>query len=310
MKIFFVLVLLLLLCLFSLETPAQDLRVLTWNTFLIPPPFNSTKQNERADLMAEKLRTIDHDVIFFQEAFLDAKRDLIIKELAPTYPYFAVPKKGEGFFQFQDSGLFIVSKYPMKVLDQVIFDDCSGNDCFASKSAIIVEIDFPDEKKIQMIDTHLQGWDSVAVRKKQLMQIKTMMKANAKLGIAQVLVGDLNIDGRIESEYADSLALMGMTSSPLEGRLNSSNGFSTVGCFETPGGVSEGEWLDHIWLNPNGTETEIHSKKVVPIVGYLGLQECPLSDHYAVEAFIEVKKNINKVISKGHNPNIHRVTRS
>lgn len=294
-KILFFLILLLAI---SIEAQAKDISILTWNTFLVPPPFNSTRQEERAELMAQKIRALDRDIIFFQEAFIDTKRELIIKELAPTYPYVAVPKKGQGLLQFVGAGLFIVSKYPMKVLDQVIFEDCSGADCFASKSAIIVEITLSSDEKIQMIDTHLQGWDNANVRKKQLLQIKEMMKAHAKLGIAQVLVGDLNIDGNIKSEYADALVLMNMTSSPLAGRLDSSNGFSTVGCFETPGGISKGEWLDHMWLNTNGSETEIHSKKVVPIVGRLGTLECPLSDHYAVEAFIEVKKVLNQHVTK------------
>jgi endonuclease/exonuclease/phosphatase family metal-dependent hydrolase len=297
MKIF------LFILLLSFKTIADDISVLTWNTFLIPPPFNSTRQEERADLMATKLRTLDHDIIFFQEAFLVTKRELIINQLAPQYPYVATPKKGQGFFQFQDSGLFIVSKYPMKVLDQVIFKDCSGTDCFASKGAIIVEISLQNNEKIQMIDTHLQGWDNVSIRKQQLSQIKNMMKSNARLGVAQILVGDLNIDAKVEFEYSKSLALMEMTSSRLEGRLDSSNGFSTVGCFETPGGVSDGEYLDHIWLKTNGTETEIHSKKIVPIMGYLGSLECPLSDHYAVEARIEVKKFLNKNVSRVRNIN-------
>ena len=293
-----------------IEGQAKDISVLTWNTFLVPHPFNSTKQEERADLMAEKVRDLDHDIIFFQEAFIDTKLELIIKELAPTYPYVAIPKKGQGFFQFAGSGLFIVSKYPIKVLDQVVFEDCSGTDCFASKSAIIVEITLAYDKKIQMINTHLQGWDNVDVRKKQLLQIKEMMKANAILGTAQVLVGDLNIDGNTKSEYTDSLALMDMTSSPLEGRLGSSNGFSTVGCFETPGGISNGEWIDHVWLNPNGSGTEVHSKKIIPIFGQLGTLECPLSDHYALEAFIEVKKVLIQHLTKGHRPKVHKITRS
>lgn len=307
MKILFLLILLSSL---SIAAQAKNISILTWNTFLVPPPINSTRQEERAGLMAQKLLAIDHDIIFFQEAFIDTKRELIIKELAPTYPYAAIPKKGHGLLQLVGPGLFIVSKYPMKILDQVIFKDCSGTDCFAAKSAIIVEITLPNDKKIQMIDTHLQGWDNVDVRKKQLLQIKEMMKANAKLGTAQVLVGDLNIDGNTKSEYANSLAMMDMTSSPLEGRLGSSNGFSTLGCFKTPGGINKGEWLDHMWLNPNGTETEIHSKKVVPIIGHLGSIECPLSDHYAIEAFIEMKKVLNKNITKGHNLKDHKITRS
>jgi endonuclease/exonuclease/phosphatase family metal-dependent hydrolase len=302
-----ILLILSLLFLISIVAHAKDISILTWNTFLIPHPFNSTRQDERADLMAQKLRSLNHDIIFFQEAFIDSKREHIIKELATSYPYAAVPIKGDGLLKFVGPGLFIVSKYPMKVLDQVIFEDCSGTDCFASKSAIIVEITFPDDSKIQMIDTHLQGWDNVDIRKKQLLQIKDLMKANAKLGVAQVLVGDLNIDGNTKSEYTDSLLLMNMTSAPLVGLLESSNGFSTVGCFETPGGISKGEWLDHMWLNPNGSETEIHSKKVIPIVGRLGSSVCPLSDHYALEAFIEVKKNIEQSITKGPAPKVRKI---
>lgn len=281
--------LIFLLFFISLKIEAKDLSVLSWNTFLVPSLFNSSKQVERSELMAQKLRTLNHDILFFQEAFLETQRDLLIKELAPAYPFFAVSKKGQGFFQLVGPGLFIMSKYPMKVLDQIVFDDCSGTDCLASKSAIIVEVSLSKNKTIQMIDTHLQGWDKSEIRKKQLLQIKNLMKSNSRPGVAQVLVGDLNIDGNLESEYSDSLVLMNMTSTPLGGRLDSSNGFSTVGCFETPGGISKGEWLDHLWLNPNGSQTEIHSKKIVPITGRLGAFDCPLSDHHAIEALINVK---------------------
>jgi endonuclease/exonuclease/phosphatase family metal-dependent hydrolase len=299
MKIFNLLVILMSVSL-SLEVYSHDLSVLTWNTFLLPHPFNNTKQEERADLFSKKLKNLNRDIVFFQEAFIDSKRELITKELALIYPYAAVPKKGDGLFKFLGSGLFILSKYPMKVLDQVVFEDCSGTDCFASKSAIIVELTLPNGEQIQMVDTHLQGWDNIDIRKKQLLQIKAMMKLNAKFGIAQVLVGDLNIDGNIKSEYSSALGLMKMTSTPLEGQLGASNGFSTEGCFNTPGGINNGEWIDHMWLNTNGTEAVIRSKKVVPIKGILGTADCPLSDHYAVEAFIEVKKIFNKQLTASH----------
>ena len=44
-----------------------------------------------------------------------------------------------------------------------------------------------------------------------------------------VLVGDLNIDGKIEPEYSESISLMGLTSTPLDGPLTATNGFSTAG---------------------------------------------------------------------------------
>lgn len=307
---------LLFLLMFSIEAFAQNLSVLTWNTFLVPPPVNSTKQEERANLIANKLKTIGDDIIFFQEAFMDSKREQIIHELASVYPYVAIPKKGHGLFQLTGSGLFIVSKYPMKVLDQVVFDDCADSDCLASKSAIMVELTIPDghnEKTIQMINTHLQAWNGpqeIAIRKKQLLQIKEMMSNNAKVGVAQVLVGDLNINGKLEAEYINSLILMEMTSAHLEGRLDSSNGFSTSDCFENPGGSPEGEWIDHMWLNSNGTDTEIHAKKIVPILGLLGTKLCPLSDHHAVRAQIEVKQNNLINLAKGHSAKVVKISKS
>jgi endonuclease/exonuclease/phosphatase family metal-dependent hydrolase len=281
----------ILLLLLPLSLMAQELKVLTWNTFLIPPPWNTTKQKERAALMAEILPSMNHDIMFFQESFFDKKRRLIIKGLEKTHPFIAIPRKGRQLKQIQDSGLFIASKYPMEVLGQVIFKDCAKSDCFASKSAIIVEMTFPNEKKIQMINTHLQAWnepETFAIRKKQLLQIKEMMAVHAKPGIPQILVGDLNIDGKIEPEYSESVKMMQMTSVPLVGPINATNGFSTAGCFKNPGGTNEGEWLDHFWLNANGTETQIHSKTVVPIFGQLRSGKCPLSDHYAVEAYIKL----------------------
>lgn len=281
----------LLMLLLPLSVMAQEIKVLTWNTFLIPPPWNNTKQKERAALMAEILPSMNHDIMFFQESFFDKKRRLIIKGLEKTHPFIAIPRKGRKLKQIQDSGLFIASKFPMQVLDQVIFKDCAKSDCFASKSAIIVEITLSNEKKVQMINTHLQAWneaETFAVRKKQLQQIKEMMAVHLRPGIPQILVGDLNIDGKVEPEYSASISMMQMTSTPLEGALNATNGFSTEGCFKNPGGTKEGEWLDHLWLNANGTETQIHSKTVVPIFGQLRSGKCPLSDHYAVEAYIKL----------------------
>lgn len=282
--------LLLLLCLLPLSAFAQELKVLTWNTFLIPPPWNMSKQNERADIMAEVLPTMAHDVMFFQEAFYDKERKKLIKGLAKTHPFVAVPKKGKKLKQIQDSGLFVVSKHPMVVLDQVIFKDCAKADCISSKSAIMVEVTLPSGKKAQMINTHMQAWDepkTVAIRTKQLQQIKEMMAKHAKPGVPQILIGDLNIDGKGGPEYPAALAQMEMTSDPLVGEIKGSNGFSTEGCYKKPGGDNE-EWLDHFWLKSNGGEATVSSRKVIRMRGNLECGECPLSDHHAVEAVIKL----------------------
>lgn len=280
----------ILLLLLPLSVFAAEIKVLTWNTFLIPVPWNFTKQNPRAKIMKKVLPTLSHDVMFFQEAFHDKHRKNLIKVLKATHPYSAVPSKGRKIHHIQDSGLFIVSKIPMKVLDQVIFDECAKADCMSSKSAIMVELTLASGEKIHMINTHLQAWDekkTVEIRKQQFDQIKTMMNKHFIPGVPQVLVGDLNVDGKGNIEYPAALAQMDMTSTPLEGELTSTNGFSTEGCFKKPG-ENKAEWLDHFWVKANGSVIAVESKKVLPMMGVLNGTDCPLSDHNAVEAVIKL----------------------
>lgn len=281
----------LILLMLPLSVFSQELKVLTWNTYLIPPPWNITKQADRAELMAEVLPTMDHDVMFFQETFYDKKRNDLIKALKKTHPFVAIPKKGKKLKQIQDSGLFVASKHPMEVLDQVIFKNCIKADCMSSKSAILVEITLPSGKKAQMINTHMQAWDgakAVEIRKKQFQQIKDMMAKHAKPGVPQILVGDLNVDGKdTNPEYKSSLDLLEMESAPLTGDVKSSNGFSTEGCFKKPG-ENKSEWLDHFWLKKNGGTAAVESRRVVPMRAELNDCDCPLSDHYAVEAIVKL----------------------
>ena len=279
------------LFLISLSAQAQELKVLTWNTFLIPPPYNFTKQAQRTLEMKALLPTLDHDLMFFQETFFDKKRNTLIRALKDSHPFIALPKKGRKLKQIQDSGLFIASRYPLKVLDQVIFSRCAKEDCFSSKSAILVEVTLPNDQKIQMINTHLQAWNepkTIEVRRTQFLQIKEMLSRHEVPGVPQVLVGDLNVDARVGPEYESSLSLLGMVSGPLTGDLVATNGFSTAGCFKNPGDGVAQEWIDHMWLKSNGAPTVIVAKKVLPLMGLINYTECPLSDHYALEAKIKL----------------------
>ncbi len=269
---------------------AQEVKLLTWNTFLIPPPWNITKQKMRTQIMLKQLPKLEHEVIFFQEAFYDGPRKKIIHAMKKTHPFTAVPTKGKKIYHIQDSGLFAVSKYPMVLKDVVIFKDCAKADCLSSKSAMLVEVTLPSQKKVQFINTHLQAWNETkiyTIRRKQLADIKAMMARHYQTEIPQILVGDLNIDGNLAWEYHDSLSFMNMTSGNLIGDLNSTNGYSTEGCYKKPGEDGPGEWLDHVWINAT-TSAMIHSRKVLPIEGELQGKFCPLSDHYALEAVLSL----------------------
>jgi endonuclease/exonuclease/phosphatase family metal-dependent hydrolase len=275
---------------FSLAYAQSEHKLLTWNTFLIPPPWNMTKQMTRTSQMVEKLPQLDYDVIFFQETFLDKARRKLIQSLKASHPFILVPQKGKRLYHLQDSGLFVASRFPAVLKDVVIFEDCAKADCLSSKSAILVEITFPGEKRVQFINTHLQAWNepkTINIRRQQLLAIKVMMRRHTIHGVPQILTGDLNVDGNITGEYEASLELMGMSSGPLIGEIQASNGFPTHDCFKKPGEDGPGEWLDHFWLK-EPSDIQISSRRVIPLYGILSGQECPLSDHHAVEATLSL----------------------
>ncbi len=274
-----------LLGLSSLAYAEVSLKLLTWNTFMIPKPINLTFQKTRSKLIANTLKQTDYDVMLFQENFTGNSRREIGGALKQTHPYQA---RLGGQTVRMNAGLFLVSRHPMKILEKIHFKHCTTSDCLAAKGSFLVEITLPEEKKVQIATTHLQAWNTDkarAVRVKQLEEIKAMMDRHAKPSIPQVLAGDINVDGRLEHEYNNTLNILDMQSEELEGDLRVTNGFE-VSCYNIPAVEEGGEWLDHVFINPQQTRTMVTHKKVVPFYGEIKGENCPLSDHYAVEATI------------------------
>ena len=153
------------------------------------------------------------------------------------------------------------------------------------------EVGFNSGKKVQIAMSHMQAWNSkraVEVRRNQIDEIKTLLDTYARPNVPQLLAGDLNIDGKVVTEYPAALSALQMTSTNLEGPLNATNGFK-VECYKTPGEASDGQWLDHFWLRAHSSGSEILHKKVRPFTGIMkGNKECSLSDHYGVEAVLKL----------------------
>lgn len=269
---------------------AQDLKILTWNVFMIPKPINFSKQKERTRLITETLKKTDYDIIFFQEAFVKGFRKHLGEELKQTYPHQEHLRKSTRLLHFLNSGLFVVSKVPFEVLDWHYFTTCTHSDCLSSKGVLLLEFRH-GEKRFQTALTHMQAWDdrrAMEVRSHQLDEVKSLFETYQKAGVPQLLIGDLNVDGLSDVEYPGALKKMGMSSMPLEGELQTTNGYH-VECYKTPGDTKVQQWLDHIWIKDGGTETKVHSKKVQSFSAtFESGMVCPLSDHHGVEAILSL----------------------
>lgn len=269
---------------------AEELKLLTWNVFMLPPPINFSKQKMRAPLIAQKLIDGDYDIVVLQEAFMNSTRETIARTIKDKYPYQEHLRKSRRLLHFVNSGLFIASRLPFKFLGHHYYNNCTHSDCLSSKGIFIVEVTTQTGQKIQLATSHLQAWEdekAVKVRVAQIDEVKVFLKKYLKPGIPQILAGDLNIDGKVDTEYSQSLEHLGMSSTPLSGPIMGTNGFF-VDCYKIPDKKSQEQWLDHFWLKENDTSIKVLRKTVVPFSGMLNDKECSLSDHHAVEAIIQL----------------------
>ncbi len=263
---------------------ASEIKILSWNVYMIPKPIKFTWQKYRTKHIQQELKKVDHDILFFQEAFVGSFHKALKNAIGDRYPYTYYLKR-RAFYYPMGSGVFVMSKHPFKVLDKVYYkmSSCGGADCFASKGSVLIEVKLPSGKVVQFANTHLQSGElNGRKRMAQVNQVKAMLEKNAHEGVPQFLVGDLNIDS-VEPEFHQGLDKLNMDYVELEGPILYTNSLKND-CYKTTGDGIHHEWIDHIWSNATDLKDAKMQVRVMAF-DYDGVS-CPLSDHHAVEATI------------------------
>lgn len=281
MKRFFIM--LLFLFFFCPTSQAYDLKILSWNTFMLPKPIKLSMQDIRSNKIPQQLKTSDYDVMFFQEAFMPSFRYKLISQLKKAYPFSYSLSRPNILHPSLGSGLLMMSKHPFKLLDKIYFSKCGAYDCYASKGSFLIELTLPSGKKIQLANTHLQAKKALgAIRMQQLLEIHSMLKRHETKDIPQILVGDLNIDIH-EPEFREGQIKTSLNSLQLEGSIQYTNAREST-CYAKENYSRKKEWVDHFWINQKSFFTETFMQVRVFDFQYNG-QECPSSDHHAIEGF-------------------------
>lgn len=254
---------------------------------MLPKPIKFTYQAERTVLIGKELKKGDYDVIFLQEAFPGWFHKHLYTETKNTYPHQHYLKRPFISHTVFGSGLYVLSKFPITDKSRVYYHSCRKADCFAAKGLSLISFQLPGGKEVQIGNTHLQAGKNIKsdrIRMKQLKQVKKHLASTEKPGVAQIVLGDINIDAKDEN-FPKALELLNMSSTQLEGDLDYTNGFP-ITCYNKPGD-DEKEWIDHIWVSKK-SDARITGKKVKVFRGLINNRECPLSDHYGVEATINI----------------------
>lgn len=178
----------LLACLAIMATPVaaappQSLSILTYNVHALPWPL-AGRRGPALQQMAERLLALRQQgrqphVVALQEAFTDDAKAI---GAAASYRYvqfgpgLATPAPavddardrdflaaasyltGEHGGRRVNSGLAILSDYPIVAARQVVYPVCAGYDCLAAKGALAVRLAIPGVKDpVVVVDTHLNS---------------------------------------------------------------------------------------------------------------------------------------------------------
>ena len=273
---------------FNLAYAAESLSLLSMNVYMLPKPIKWTMQAERTIALVNQLSSTTYDAVFMQEAFIESFRTELTQKLKSHYPYVHYFDRDSSWLHIFGSGLFVMSRYPFKILNSNYFSDCEGFDCFSSKGTLLLELTLPDGKSYQIATTHLQaGPENGSIRLAQLKDIKSQLNQFRIESVPQLLVGDLNIDFS-DPEFITGLAMMQMNYSPLIGLTRTTNA-RTNDCYSTP---EKKLWIDHVWFDKSLLST--HPEIEVKDFSFdFENKKCPSSDHHGVEL-----KHPSKVVAK------------
>ena len=121
------------------ESSPQKIKVLSWNIYMLPgilAKFNA----KRATRIGEILASSEYDVLVFQEAFCPLARRKIRQQLDTHFAYQAGPANRHWFSIKTNSGIWIVSRYPITSYQSIVYKNRYGVDALSRKGALMVEL--------------------------------------------------------------------------------------------------------------------------------------------------------------------------
>jgi len=257
------------------------LDILSWNIYMLPRVALRHGKASRAKAIVEDLTPGEFEVIVFQEAFLPRARRIIAKGLNTVYPYQYGPANPKSGLKC-NSGVWIISKVPMRLLKTIQFRDCKLNDCFARKGAMLLEGEW-NGKKFQILGTHLQAGNYPKVRSKQMDQIyEELLSPYKQDGVPQIICGDMNTEIELRGWYCNMLDCLHAEDGSLLGSQKYTYDGIANPIAQSLGGRIQTTY-DYILLCNNGARIKTASR----FVSILKKGTKNLSDHFGVACKVD-----------------------
>jgi endonuclease/exonuclease/phosphatase family metal-dependent hydrolase len=156
-------------------------------------PLLVKKPSRYSGAMLE-LDHLDPDLMVIEEVFSGRARKSFH---SPSHPYEA---RGPRWFpRLLESGVRILSRFPILSEARVAFKRCEGFDCLSHKGAVLVVLGLPDGGRLNLLATHLNAGSKESVRISQLDQIKQLIEQSGAPEAPLLIAGDFNFSADSES---------------------------------------------------------------------------------------------------------------
>ncbi len=270
------------------SSPPKKLKVLSWNIYMLPGIVAMNGKLSRAVAIGEMLSKSDYDVIVFQEAFHKKSRKRIEQLLKKEFPYQAGPANQKLLSLKTNSGIWIFSKHPILTTRSIIFKNRSGIDVFSRKGALLAEILF-HQKRVQIAGTHLQNSGPSWIKHTQCVEFyHRILRPELKAGVPQIICGDFNINQNNSDEYQSMLKSLDASDSELAEGLTHSYDRKLNDLHVEQG--TKADLIDYILVRNRG-DFELRNRKIIAIRKKWCERHADLSDHFALEAELQIKSN-------------------
>jgi endonuclease/exonuclease/phosphatase family metal-dependent hydrolase len=260
--------------------PPRDLKILSWNIYMLPGIVPMKGQVSRAHAIADTIVRCDFDIIVFQEAFHHGAVRVIEQALASAYPYMYGPfneDRGPAF----NSGVWVLSRIPLRVLATIEFGKARNFDRFARKGAALLEGEW-NGRAFQLIGTHLQAADHPDVRREQFNELYAgLLLPFQREGVPQIICGDMNTEHAHTGDHHTMLDRLRAEDGSLEGEQRQSYDAKS-------NKLAHKVWknacttVDYVLLRFNGAVIPKVKRTVSVIKSRWRKHSEDLSDHYGV----------------------------
>ena len=192
------------------EQPARPkhLKALQYNVFWRPEFSHIGREEylrERMEQTVDRIVEDGYDLVGIEEAW-QLGSDLVddfVKLLRERGYKYIVSGELPGLFTrlCLDSGLLLISKYPIVAYDAMTYVDSYKIDYIYGKGALYGRVNVGNNAHVHVFVTHLQATytllaspEDKAIRKKQLAQLRKFIEKNAIDGAPIMVFGDFNVD--------------------------------------------------------------------------------------------------------------------